>query len=283
MVEPSRGQLQVWHRALNNDLRVTPTGGEDSISNLHISKPVGSVRTYAYLGSEFTASKWLTTLRKGTTFFTIGPLLEFEINGKKPGEAIQLESQGGRVKVNARVWSIVPLSRVVIYRNGQPFRTLSIDNRVWAAGSEVVSKPCAEFKGEIDANESAWYSLYAEGPYSELLDVSMPQAGTNAIRVYVGDQKIRSPESAQYFVRWIDQFEGNGGDNGHRGDLKRSASTFSASWRDTSTGRKPPRSGKAVANAEVYFFALNSINIYARAPDSARPIRLPADGAAVRG
>ena len=203
---PSRGQLQVWHRALNNDLRVTPTGGEDSISNLHISKPVGSFRTYAYLGSEFTASKWLTTLRKGTTFFTSGPLLEFEINGKKPGEAIQLESQGGRVKVNARVWSIVPLSRVVIYRNGQPFRTLSIDNRVWAAGSEVVSKPCAEFKGEIDANESAWYSLYAEGPYSELLDVSMPQAGTNAIRVYVGDQKIRSPESAQYFVRWIDQF-----------------------------------------------------------------------------
>ena len=69
---PSRGQLQVWHRALNNDLRVTPTGGEDSISNLHISKPVGSFRTYAYLGSEFTASKWLTTLRKGTTFFTSG-------------------------------------------------------------------------------------------------------------------------------------------------------------------------------------------------------------------
>ena len=33
----------------------------------------------------------------------------------------------------------------------------------------------------------------------------MPQAGTNAIRVYVGDQKIRSRESAQYFVRWIDQ------------------------------------------------------------------------------
>ena len=35
----SRGQLRVWHRALNNDLRVTPTGGEDSISNMHISKP----------------------------------------------------------------------------------------------------------------------------------------------------------------------------------------------------------------------------------------------------
>jgi hypothetical protein len=203
----SRGQLQVWHRALNNDLRVTPTGGEDSISNLHISKPVGSFRTYAYLGSEFTVPKWLTTLRKGATFFTSGPLLEFEIDGKKPGEAIQLEGQGGRVKVNARVWSIVPLSRVVIYRNGQPFRTLSIDNRVWTGEPEHLGKPCAEFKAEIDVSDSAWYALYAEGPYSDLLDVSMPQAGTNAIRVYVGDQKIRSPESAQYFVRWIDQLK----------------------------------------------------------------------------
>jgi hypothetical protein len=55
----------------------------------------------------------------------------------------------------------------VIYRNGRPFRTLSIDNRVWAAGSEGVSKPCAEFKEEIDASESGWYALYAEGPYSD--------------------------------------------------------------------------------------------------------------------
>ncbi len=56
-------------------------------------------------------------------------------------------------------------------------------------------------------NESAWSALYAEGPYSDLLDVSMPQAGTNAIRVYVGDQKIRSAESAQYFIRWVDQLK----------------------------------------------------------------------------
>ena len=62
---PNRGQLRVWPHALNNDLRITPTGGEDSISNMHISKPLGSLRTYAYLGSDFTASVWLKTLRKG--------------------------------------------------------------------------------------------------------------------------------------------------------------------------------------------------------------------------
>ena len=89
-----RGQMRVWSHALNNDLRVTPTGGEDSISNLHISKLVGSLRTYGYLGSNFTAGGWLKTLRNGATFFTGGPLLEFEIDGKKPGEEIRLPSNG---------------------------------------------------------------------------------------------------------------------------------------------------------------------------------------------
>jgi dipeptidyl aminopeptidase/acylaminoacyl peptidase len=193
-----RGQMRVWSHAMNNDLRVTPTGGEDSISNLHISKPVGSLRTYGYLGSDFTASGWLTALRKGATFFTGGPLLEFEINGKKPGEEIRLPSNG-QVKLHARAWSIAPLSKVVIYRNGQPFRELPVNNQP--------GKPCAELNAGIDVLGSAWYSLYAEGPYSELLDVRIPQAGTNAIRVYVGDQKIRNRESAEYFIRWIGQLK----------------------------------------------------------------------------
>jgi hypothetical protein len=33
------------------------------------------------------------------------------------------------------------------------------------------------------------------------------QAATNAIRIYVGNQKIRNRESAEYFVRWIDKLQ----------------------------------------------------------------------------
>jgi hypothetical protein len=32
-----------------------------------------------------------------------------------------------------------------------------------------------------------------------------PQAVTGAVRVYVGEQKIRSRASAEYFVRWIER------------------------------------------------------------------------------
>ena len=199
----SRGQVKVWHHALNNDLRVTPTGGEDSISNLHISKPVGSLRTYAHFGgAPFTVPSWLESIRKGRTFFTGGPLLALEVGGKMPGEAVNLKA-GGNVQLRARVWSIVPLSRVVIYRNGEPWREVPIDTRVWAA--EPAGKPCAELDMEVPVDRSSWFTLYVEGPYSDLLDVRFPQAETNAVRVYVADQKIRNRESAEYFIRWIDK------------------------------------------------------------------------------
>jgi hypothetical protein len=202
----SRGQLRVWHRALNNDLRVTPTGGEDSISNMHVSKPVGSVRTYAQFGdSRFTVETWLKTLREGRTYFTAGPLLEFTVSDKLPGEAVRLPAGGGRVRLKARVWSVTPLSQVVVYRNGIIFKEVVVDAKHWTVRPNT---PCAELDMEIEVDRSGWYSLYAEGPHSDLLDVRFPQAATNAIRVYVGDQKIRDAASAEYFVRWIDKLRG---------------------------------------------------------------------------
>jgi desulfoferrodoxin (superoxide reductase-like protein) len=44
----------------------------------------------------------------------------------------------------------------------------------------------------------------AEGPHAPFLDSTSLLAGTNAVRVYVGDQKLRDRQSAEYFIRWID-------------------------------------------------------------------------------
>jgi len=47
-----------------------------------------------------------------------------------------------------------------------------------------------------------------EGAPDKRLDTQYPQASTNAIRVYVGDEKIRNTESAEYFIRWMDKLHG---------------------------------------------------------------------------
>jgi len=193
----SRAGLSVWHHLLNNDLRIAPVGGEDSISNLHISKLVGSVRTYAYVGKYVSIPNWVESLRAGKTFFTSGPILEFTINGKVPGEEVKLPTAGGSVTLKATVKSITPLSKVVIHHNGKVWKELALSG-------DKLSTTLTE---TIPVSGSGWYALYAEGEPTPLLDTSYPQAGTNAVRVYVGDQKIRNPESAQYFLTWIDKLQ----------------------------------------------------------------------------
>lgn len=185
----SRASLGVWHHALNNDLRVTPTGGEDSISSLHRTKLVGSVRTYAHTGGSVSISSWIDALRKGRTFFSTGPLLDLKINGKLPGEDLRLPPKGGDITVTGFVHSIAPLSKVVLYRNGKEESQISGNNGPFTLTAKVT--------------ESSWFSLYAEGPSYRYFDAEYPQASTSAIRVYVGDGKIRNKESAEYFVRWI--------------------------------------------------------------------------------
>ncbi len=186
----NHAELKVWHHILNNDLPIIPTGGEDSISNLHRSRFVGSTRTYVYTGKQFTVEEWQEGLRRGHTFFTTGPILDFQINGKIPGDTIHLPAGGGIVEIDASVASFAPLSQVVIYNNGRIIKELPHSGA---------------FKEKIQVTHSGWYSLYAEGPRDKRLDAQFPQVATNAIRIYVGDEKIHNPESAEYFIQWIDK------------------------------------------------------------------------------
>ena len=104
----------------------------------------------------------------------------------------------------------------------------------------------------------------------------MPQAGTNAIRVYVGDQKIRSRESAQYFIRWIDRLRDDGGNMALVAIAGRSANTFSSQFDEARKSLRRSRGCKTLAKN-----AINSIGIYARALASARLNGLSSGGRSV--
>jgi len=182
----------VWHHALNLDLPIVPTGGEDSISSLHRTRLVGSSRTYVYTGKNFTVESWLDAVRHGHTFYSTGPLLEFHINGHIPGDTIRLPAGGGKLEIAGSVTSFAPLTKVLIYNNGKELKEPPKSGR---------------FNETVEATHSGWYTLYAEGAVDARLDTQFPQATTNAIRVYVGDEKIHNAESAGYFIRWIDRLK----------------------------------------------------------------------------
>ena len=196
----SRAGFAPMYALWNNGLKVTAVGGEDSISNLHMSKLVGSQRTYVFTGGkDVSMHAWLDGMRAGRAFVTNGPLVELSVNGSLPGESVNIAAGGGTVQVSAQVQSIVPLQKVTLYFKGQPIEDIPL------AGD----RRTADFRKTLEVRKSGWYHVRAEGaPADRLpLDTAYPQAFTNPVWVIVGDAPVRSREAADYALRWIDKLQ----------------------------------------------------------------------------
>ena len=188
-----------WYAVLNNGLRVTAVGGEDSISSMHASKLVGSSRTYVYTGERgLDADAWFEGLRKGRAFVSTGPLVELTVNGRIPGEEVAL-SAAGEVEIDARVRSIVALEKVTLLFNGEPVETLQL----------APDRKSADFSKRLKVERSGWYHVRAEGRREERrpLDTSFPQGFTNPVWVTVGGRAVRSRAAAEYCLKWIDKLQ----------------------------------------------------------------------------
>lgn len=188
--------LMVWYRLLNTGFRVPVTGGEDSISNLHDIELVGSVRGYFHLDDRpLTWANWMEALLAGRGFVSNGPLIEFTLDGRMPGEERALPA-GATVTIKAEVYSAAPLERVEVVRNAEVVFSAPLTE----AGRR------ATIDRTFDARESGWYSVRAIGPNRSFpVENTRPQAVTNPVYVIVGGRPIRDRASAEYFVRWIDR------------------------------------------------------------------------------
>ncbi len=188
-----------WYAVLNNGLRVTGTGGEDSMSDLHISKLVGSSRTYVYTGAKgLDARAWMEGLDQGHAFMSTGPLVGLTVNGRVPGDEIALTAAG---TVDAAGWvkSIVPLTKVLLIANGEVVEEIPL----------AADRKSAEFKRQLKIARSSWLHLRVEGDPAERhpLDTGFPQAFTSPVWVTVAGQPVRDLASAEYCLKWIDKLQ----------------------------------------------------------------------------
>jgi hypothetical protein len=196
----SRSGFAPMYALWNNGLKVAAVGGEDSISNLHMSKLVGSHRTYVFTGDKgLNMTAWLDGMRSGRAFVTNGPLVELSVNGSVPGETVKIAAGGGSVEVQAQVRSIVPLQKVTLYFNGQPVEDIPL----------AADRRSAEFRKTVSVARSGWYHVRAEGAPADRfpLDTAYPQAFTNPVWVIAGDQHVRDRAAADYALRWIDKLQ----------------------------------------------------------------------------
>ncbi len=147
--------LSDWYRYLNCGYLTAAVGGTDKMS---ATTAVGTVRTYARIppGQAFTYKAWKQAIRRGETFVTYGPLMEFAVEGKPPGARMKMSATGGTVGVTWKLASVtVPMSRVELIVNGEIRDSRSV-------------RPDAD-EGHFTARieKSSWLALLVRGHYAD--------------------------------------------------------------------------------------------------------------------
>jgi hypothetical protein len=147
--------LSDWYRYLNCGYRLAAVGGTDKMS---ADTAVGTVRTYAHIapGEPFTYENWKVAIRRGETFVTYGPLIDFAVDGRPMGSRIAMTAGGGTVDVTWKASSVtVPMSRVELIVNGEIRESLPSGPEA-GAGS-----------WRVKVDKSAWLALLVRGHYPD--------------------------------------------------------------------------------------------------------------------
>jgi hypothetical protein len=151
--------LTDWYRYLNCGYFVAAVGGTDKMSS---GTPVGAIRTYAKIAEdhEFTYDEWKESIRKGQTFVTYGPLIEFNVEGKPAGSNIDMSPNGGTVNITWEAASVtMPMSRVELIVNGE------------VKESVAVSKWTGSGNWSFKVSGSSWVALMVRGKYPDKTEI----------------------------------------------------------------------------------------------------------------
>lgn len=107
--------VQHYYRFLDLGYRLTATAGSDfpwcgrgrRPNEEKVGAQIGNARFYTYTGDAFDFDRWLQAVREGHTFATTGPMLEFKVEGRLPGDSIDV-APGTRVRMKATAWGHAP-------------------------------------------------------------------------------------------------------------------------------------------------------------------------------
>jgi len=189
----------VWYRLLNLGFRLPAGAGTDATTNYAapIRGQVGMDRVYAWVPEwPLKIELWFEALKKGRTFATNGPLIEFTLGGQRAGDELKFDDAQAAVAFTARLRSIVPVDHFEVVCNGRIAATVKLSG----AGDST------DAAGTLPLEKSGWCVLRASSDTAEypVLD-NYVYATTSPIYVTIGGKTPRSPADAKYFAAWIDR------------------------------------------------------------------------------
>jgi len=141
----------LYYEFLNLGCKLTAAAGSD----VPWGGTLGEVRAYAFLGNEpFSADAWFAAFRRGRTFATSGPMLEFSVNDALPGDEIRLPTDQP-LRLRARAWGdpqrMAPVTLEIV-RHGQVLRS---------AQSTDPTRPEVALELTVPADSGCWLAARA--------------------------------------------------------------------------------------------------------------------------
>lgn len=168
--------LDGWYDFLNLGYRWPIVGSSD----FPYTREFGDCLTYVKAEKRPSSREFMEHVAKGASFVTSGPMLLLEVNGRSPGEFLQLPDREG-LEVEARVSVLSPLypvHSVEIIQNG----------RVIERQFSPHGKASWEIVETLSVDESGWIAARA---YSD----AGTDAHTNPVYLFVGGKRPFSQEA----------------------------------------------------------------------------------------
>lgn len=186
--------VQQWYAYLNAGYRLPAIGGTDKMSN---GMAVGALRTYGYLGdgASFDYDAWCAAITRGRTFVSTGPTLVLSVDGKGPGEVIQLPADGRDLRVTAVARGAQPFEVIDLVRNGQVVARANADSDGLSADLDVT----------VRVDDSSWLAArcYGRGKLYTQYPIDIA-AHTSPVYVSVANRPQSSTRDASYLLSLIE-------------------------------------------------------------------------------
>ena len=147
----SQPPIQMYYHYLNCGFRLSASSGSDKMA---LNPPIGSARTYVKTEGPLSYDSWIEGIRRGRTFITNYPLLDFTVNGEEAGSTIRLAPGKVRLSVKARAVSLEPYEVLEILVNGRVARTAKPAGQHYEARIDDV----------IEVDRGGWIAARAHGP-----------------------------------------------------------------------------------------------------------------------
>jgi hypothetical protein len=182
--------VQYYYHFLDMGYRLTALGGSDFPwcglgPEYGFKEPqgaqIGNARFYTYTGGALTFENWLAGVKAGRTFVTTGPMLTLTVNGKLPGDTLDL-APGARVRVSAEAWGQagqVPLKSLEIVGHGKVL-----------ARSEGVNAARLVAEIEVTPERGIWIAAKCEAGTAQI-------AHTTPVYVTVNGGGFHNPDTAR--------------------------------------------------------------------------------------